>query len=155
MEFPYQLIDFDSQGERFSLVVNSIDVGTSATKQYGVTGAFFSAILDVPGVNANISCDFTLGNLYEFYNQLKECCEKVAGNAILKDYSSQNTMLEIGFINKTGHVDINGKLVNKGTKNMIGFAFNADQTYITPILASLKSFFDELTEIQGFGAFPY
>jgi len=156
LNFPYQLITFESQGEHFHLFADSIDEGTAATKQYGILNASFRAYLEVSGISANISCDFTLGNLYDFYKQLKECCEKVTGDAILQDYaSSKKTMFKVSFLDKTGHVDIDGMFVHYGTKNMVGFAFQTDQTYISPILHSLKCFFDALAKIQGFYDFPY
>ena len=151
MEFPYALIDFEEK-EGFTLLVASIDVPTDGiAKQYGVNRADFRAIFDVPGISANVHCDFTVGNLFKFYTQLIKCYNEVDGVAILEDYSSKRTMLSIDFNGGTGHVAIDGKFATLGGMvNMIGFGFETDQTYIKPIVNKLKRFFDELAEIQGF-----
>jgi len=156
LEFPYQLMNIESQGESFVLSAYHIDLGTPATKKYGILGASFSAVLAVSGIDAHIRCDFTLGNLFDFYNQLTKCYVELSGTAVLQDDSPhQNTMLKIYFVTKNGHANIDGKFVNRGTKNSIGFSFETDQTYIRSLVNTLKFFFDELTEMQGFSGFPY
>jgi len=151
LEFPYTLIDFEKK-EGFTLLVASIDVPTDGiAKPYGIARADFKAAFDVPGISANIHCDFTVGNLFSFYTQLQKCYNEVDGMAILEDYSCKRTMLSIGFKAYTGHVAIDGKFtIPDGMVNLIGFGFETDQTYIMPIVNNLKRFFDELAEIQGF-----
>jgi len=151
MEFPYTLIDFEKE-EGFILFVDSIDIPTTdIAKQYGISRVDFRVIFDVPGVNANIHCDFTVGNLFTFYNQLIKCYNEVNGVATLEDYSCERTVLSIDFTARTGHVAIDGKIgIPGGMVNLIGFGFETDQTYIKPIIDTLKRFFDELAEIQGF-----
>jgi len=150
LEFPYILIDFEEK-EGFVLYVAGIDVPTtSMAMQYGIHRADFRAVFEVPGVSANIHCDFTVGNLFKFYTRLVKCYNEVAGMAILEDYSCERTMLSIDFA-RTGHVAIDGKFaIPGGMVNLIGFGFETDQTYIRHIVNKLKRFFDELAEIQGF-----
>ena len=155
MEFPYTLIDFEKHGESFSLFAEGIDEGTAATKAYGIVRADFSISLDVDGINASFNCDFTLGNLFDFYKQLRDCYEKVSSEAVLEDYGQKNTMLRIDFLDRSGHVCIKGTFTKFATQNFIGFTFTTDQTYIKAMVNSLKRFFDELAEIQGFYDFQF
>ena len=155
MDFPYTLLSFEKHGESFVLFADSIDEGTAATKQYGIVSAVFRASLDVDGIKANIICDFTLKNLFDFYNQLADCYNKVIGHAVLEDYVKEKTMLRIGFLPRTGHVCIEGKFTKYGSQNMVGFSFTTDQAYIKPMVSSLRCFFDELAQIQGFYDFQF
>lgn len=57
-----------------------------------VTGRFGIAFNE-EGLNAEFSCDVTVGNVYSFFVQLKECHENINGSAILEDYSKVTRIL--------------------------------------------------------------
>lgn len=159
IELPYKLIDINTGGEHFVLQFNSLDDNQTeqSIKTGGLTGKF-GIIYQAGGIDCNFECDITVGNVYEFYVSLDDAWDILFGKnavAVLKNYGTlDRTNLTVSF-DKRGHCLVDGFFKNKNNqyKSGISFSFEIDQTYITDILNSMKTFFTELIRVQGHKVF--
>ncbi|MCL2463138.1 MAG: hypothetical protein FWF44_10770 [Defluviitaleaceae bacterium] len=149
MELPFFAIRINTGEENFELQLTNIDEYTAETLKWGGVSAKFKIIVDVKGIHADFQCCLTVGNLYNFYMQLSERHKNLQGSAELKYYSESLTNIIFTF-DKSGHCVICG-MVQNGTYsgNKVGFKIECDQTFITPVLVSLRTIFTEFAEIQG------
>ena len=159
LELPYKLIDI-RDGRKyliFSFKCFDDDQTEYSIQAGGVTGKF-EVIYKCCGIDSQFECDITIGNLYDFYIELKNVYECLPCNepvAILKNYGEILNRTNMTFtFDKLGHCNVNGYFKNKydGYDSGIMFEFKND-IYIYGILNSLEKFFDELKRIQGHGNF--
>ena len=160
LELPYELIYIKEGNKQFGLYFKSFDKHQSeySISVGGVTGTFEVAYSCL-GMDCRFECDITMGNLYSFYLQLEnvyECLPGIVPIATLENYGSlDRTNLTFKF-DKMGHVQINGRFMNKDAHYNSGILFDIsmDAFYnITYMIKTLKTFFDELKRIQGHSTF--
>lgn len=155
IEIPYNVIELYTNKGNFILSVVAIDEGTSESVKRGGITADFNIKISVKGISADFKCMISIGNLYAFYCQLQEKYRQLSGEAVLKDYSEKLTNIVFGF-HKTGKCKISGYACTGAySGNKIEFCLECDQTYINPVICSLKLLFAELAKLQGYYDFPY
>ena len=160
LELPYTLICIKEGSTQFDLYFKAFDEHQNeyTINAGGVTGTFEIAYSCL-GMDCRFECDITMGNLYSFYLQLEnvyECLPGIVPIATLENYGSlERSNLTFTF-DKKGHVQVNGRFMNKDTQYSSGILFDVtmDAFYnITYIINTLKSFFEELKRIQGHSNF--
>ena len=115
LKVPYKLIHIHQNlGDKFlsstfEFRIRCIDENqTEESVKYGGITASFDVILDSPSIKANIISSVTVGNVYKFYQELKQAYEKLEGSAELKEYGSEpRTNIKITF-EKNGRCSIKG-----------------------------------------------
>lgn len=160
LELPYTLICIKEGSTQFGLYFKSFDEHQNeyTINAGGVTGTFEIAYSCL-GMDCRFECDITMGNLYSFYLQLEnvyECLPGIVPIATLENYGSlERSNLTFTF-DKKGHVQVNGRFMNKDTQYCSGILFDVsmDAFYnITNMINALKYFFEELKRIQGHSNF--
>ena len=155
-ELPYKLIDINERNEHFVFEFKCFDNKQTdySVQAGGVTGRF-EVIYTCRGIESQFECDITIGNVYEFYNELKGAYKDINGKDLsvcLKNYGEvlKRSRLVIDF-DKLGHCILSGNFKNKDNyyKCGIDFEIEIDQTYILNFLGALEAFFNELKRIQG------
>ena len=155
MELPYCVFDISNNDGSFKLLIDSIYEGTSETYKKITVSADFSIQLVIDGINANMECFLTVGNLYEFFTELNNCYDNLKGTAMLKYYSPGYTNIFIDF-NARGGCKVHGEIAaGTGLRSGVKFSIECDQTYIKPNLRKLKLLFDDFAKIQGSYDFHY
>ena len=155
MEIPREIIGIHANEGDFTLSVIAINEGTPESIKLGGVTADINIQIHVDGIKADFRCLITVGNLYAFYSDLHDKYEHLNGEAVLKDHSGELTRIVFGF-DKTGKCTICGHVYNGAySGNKVGFRLTCDQTYINPIIRSLKLLFDEFAELQGYYDFHY
>lgn len=160
LELPYRLIYIKEGSTEFGLYFKSFDEHQSeySINAGGVTGTFEVAYSCL-GMDCRFECDITMGNLYSFYLQLEnvyECLPRVVPIATLENYGSLERTNLTFKLDKKGHVQVNGRFMNKDANYSSGIQFDVsmDAFYnITYIINALKRFFEELKRIQGHSNF--
>ena len=162
LKVPYKLIYINQNlGDKllnsiFEFRMKCIDKNqTEESVKHGGITASFDVILDSPNIKANIISKVTVGNVYKFYQELKQAYEKLEGSAELKEYGSKpRTNIKITF-EKNGRCSIKGYI--KEADYMIdlkayrGIDLNivCDQSYFNDALGNFETLFEELSKIQG------
>ena len=155
MEIPCNIIEICTNEGAFVLSIIAIDEGTPESIRRGGITADFNIQIRVDGINADFKCLLSVGNLFAFYSELQEKYRYLSGKAVLKDCSERLTNVIFDF-HKTGGCRIYGHAYSSAySGNKIEFSLDCDQTYISPVICSLKLFFDELAELQGYYDFLY
>ena len=155
MELPHNVFELCTSEGNLKLLMTAVDEGSPESLKRGGVTADFRIEIDISGITADLKCFISIGNLFCFYCDLLKCYENLRGEAILKDYSEKLTIIVFDF-SITGSCEIYGCVhSNSFSKNKVEFGLVCDQTYILPILSSLKHLFDELAKIQGYYDFPY
>jgi len=155
MELPYNAFEICTSEGNLKLLMTAVYEGSPESLKRGGVNADFRIEIDINGITADLKCYISVGNLYSFYNDLLKCYENLRGEAVLKDYSEKLTIIVFAF-SITGGCEIYGCVHSDSySKNKVEFGLECDQTYILPILYSLKRLFDELAKIQGYYDFPY
>ena len=160
LELPYELIRINEGSGQFGLYFKSFDENQSeySISAGGVTGKF-EVEYNCLGMDCKFECDITMGNLYSFYLQLEnvyECLPGIVPIATLENYGSLDRSNLTFKFDKMGHVQVNGRFMNKDAHYSSGILFDVtmDAFYnITYIINTLKSFFEELKRIQGHSNF--
>lgn len=154
-ELPYEIIDLSCDGITFSVNFLSFDEDQTpeSISRGGLTGSFGIAFRE-KGLSAEMPCMLTIGNAYDFYDQLKRSYDTLSGTAVLQDYGGRDTCIEI-FFEKTGKCKVSGKVKNKshGASGGIDFEFESDQSYFAYTVTHLEHFFKELAKLQGHDEF--
>ncbi len=90
----------------------------------------------------------TTGEVFSFYQQLKECNNKMAGSAV---YDSYETNLKFTASYDTlGHVTIHGEYSeNMSSNNQLDFSFGTDQSFIKYTLDELELFVAKYGDLKG------
>jgi len=154
VELPYCAIDISTDDGKMKLIVTAVNKGPSEFLKVGGLTADFNIKVVVKGIIADFKCYISVGNLYEFYKELKKCYNNLCGNAVLRDYSGKLTNIYVDF-DKIGRCIIRGYIQNGAySENGIGFCLRCDQSYIAPVINSLGRLFNELAELQGIHEFP-
>ncbi|MEH7350812.1 WapI family immunity protein [Gottfriedia acidiceleris] len=85
---------------------------------------------------------FSTGQLYEFYQQLHKCYEKIEGIINFPNPDSSELKLVLEFIG-LGQFTIQGSFQENLTEeNFLEFEFESEQSYLTSTLAELKEIVD-------------
>ena len=156
---PYKLIDFQQGDEQFVFAFKCFDEKQTdySIQHSGVTGSF-AIEYRCCGIDSHFELDVTVGNVYEFYESLKnayntQLCKDC--NAALRNYGSLDRTYILMSFDKIGHCLMKGLFLNGDHqyKSGISFEIEIDQTFIPEILSSLKCFFEELKRIQGHDTF--
>ena len=159
LELPYKLIDIGDSDEQFVLAFKCFEENqTDYSIQTGGATGNFEITYKCSGIDSQFEIDITIGNLYYFYNELKniyECLLGIDSVAVLKNYGTLNRTDMTFKFDKLGHIIVSGSFKNKSNNYKCGVAFDMqiDTSYIYDILHSLKYFFDELKRIQGHSKF--
>lgn len=162
LKLPYKLIHIHQNlGDKFlssifEFRMRCIDENqTQESVKYGGITASFDVILDSPSIKANIISKVTVGNVYKFYQELKQAYEKLEGSAELKEYGSEpRTNIKIAF-ERSGKCSINGYIKDADymvdLKAYRGIDINivCDQSYFNDVLRNFEILFEELNKIQG------
>lgn len=157
LKLPMKLIDIEKDAEHFIFEFLEFDKNQSdySIKMGGITGKFGIRYSDY-GINCEFPCDITVGNVFEFYENLKQGYGQLDGTAALRDYTGDRFKMTIAF-HKHGHCVMNGTFKNKNNlyKSGITILMYCDQTYIGPSITSLEQLFTEFAKIQGNTQFLY
>lgn len=159
LELPYKLIDIKNGSEHLRLAFKCFDDNQTdySIQAGGVTGEFVVSYKG-RGIDSLFECDITIGNLYDFYIELKNIYENLPGIepfAVLKNHGTLNRT-DITFrFDKLGHCFVSGYFKNKsnGYKSGIIFDIQIELPNIYDLLHSLEKFFNELKRIQGHSNF--
>lgn len=93
------------------------------------------------------------GNFYDFFVKLKECYQKLTGEATLESYE-KNLKLNIVF-DGLGHARIVGTYQEYyHDKNKLEFDLKSDQTYLYQSVAMLEYVYDKYGDNKGILAKP-
>lgn len=155
---PFKLIDFHFEAFSFGFLFKEFDEGQSdySIEHGGVTGVF-SVAFNEEGLNAEFPCDVTVGNVYSFFVQLRECYKNINGSAILEDYSKERVHIEVIFYNN-GYCGVDIDVANYSLDNSCGkikVNFQCNQSYWGDIIDNFNMFFTELARLQGYYDFKY
>ena len=86
-----------------------------------------------------VSLWVTTGNIYDFYQELKKCQDKLSGQASFRSYEN-NLIFNVNY-DSLGHAYISGEYSEyNDVNNTLKFGFHTDQTFI-------KESVDELWKI--------
>jgi len=88
------------------------------------------------------------GEIFEFFQQLKNCNDKLTGTAYFKSYEGN---LEINaHYDNAGHVNVEGKFSEQNEfGNKLQFEFNSDQTFIRYTIDELQIIADKYGDMKG------
>ncbi len=88
------------------------------------------------------------GELFNFYQELKNCNEKIAGTV---KYVSYEAHLELTIeYDVTGRVSVNGTFSEHSQfENNLEFNFTTDQTFIRTTINELESIVDKYGDMKG------
>lgn len=153
---PFNLIDMVlSEGNKtiidFKIRLCEIDKNQDMelVEQLGLT-ARFDVVLKTDSINACILTGLTVGNVYKFYNTLKDAYEKSDGYAQLKEYGTNSgTDFSVVF-DVSGLCDVQGKFSDNGSINSgVKFDFHCEKDCFCNSLKNLEYMFKEFAEFQG------
>lgn len=155
---PFKLMDFHFETFSFEFLFKEFDKEQSdyAIEHGGVTG-IFSVAFNEEGLNVQFPCDVTVGNVYSFFVQLKECYGSMNGAVVLEDYSKERVHMEVIFYN-SGQCEVDIEVANYSSYNSCGkikVNFQCDQSYWRNIIDNFNIFFTELARLQGYYDFKY
>lgn len=157
---PYDIIEitkgtlYDGDKIAFKMRLYEIPIDqTMESLKFGGVNANFDIIYETRNIKANIVIDTTVGNMYDFYQQLMEAYEKLNGKAILKNYGSSRCNLTVT-LSKNGHCNVNG-YINDISLNGVNINIDIDQSYCYQWINNFKVIFNELGRIQGDKKFLY
>lgn len=124
-------------------------------EQLGLT-ARFDVVLKTDSINACILTGLTVGNVYKFYNMLKNAYEKSDGYAQLKEYGTNSgTDFSVVF-DVSGLCDVYGEFSdNNSIKSGIKFDFHCERNYFLNSLKNLEYMFRIFAEFQGNEKFDF
>lgn len=160
IKLPYNIIKIRKgslyEGSIVDFKIRLYDIPNNQTEEsikFGGVVANFDMILETTNINANILVDTTVGNMYEFYRQLKNAYENLNGKAVLKNYGDSRCNLEVTF-SQDGSCNIRG-YINDKCLNGININIDIDQSYCYEWFDNFKTVFKELERIQGDDKFLY
>ena len=153
LPLPYNLIEAASGG--FELDYIGLKEGQNEySLKYGVEGKFLLRIYGLGTEIISEVCDLTVGNVYEFFRELKIMMKDIKGTAVLKEYGERT--INISFTaEKRGIVSVRGVYCPKDTGiiDEIKFCFEVEPNVLDNSLKRFKTLFDSLAEIQGYYEF--
>ncbi|MCA0983382.1 hypothetical protein LCL89_04870 [Halobacillus yeomjeoni] len=91
---------------------------------------------------------FTTGEVFEFYQELKQCFQKLRGDVVFSNYDS-NLRIEISFTS-FGHFIMKGFFQERPDQdNQLQFEIESDQSYLSSTLNQLEKFVDYYGDLKG------
>ncbi|MBB2145343.1 hypothetical protein GM921_07605 [Pedobacter sp. LMG 31464] len=88
------------------------------------------------------------GEIYLFFDQLKNCNERLDGTAKFASYEGDLEFLA-AFDHATGHVSIKGFFTEHEFSNCLNFEFSSDQTFMTTTIKELQILFQKYGDVKG------
>jgi hypothetical protein len=90
----------------------------------------------------------TTGDLYSFYKELKNCQEKVKGQANLNSY--ENNLHSTITYDEFGHAVLRGKFTEKyEEENTLEFELKSDQSYLNSTISELERMIEKYGDNTG------
>lgn len=153
LTLPYTLIE--ASNKSFGLDYIGLTEGQNEySLSYGIEGKFLIRIYDLGTEIISEVCDLTVGNVYEFFRELKAMMKDIKGTAVLKEYGERT--INISFTAaKRGIIYVSGVYCPKHTDiiDEIKFGFEVEPSVLDNSLKRFKTLFDSLAEIQGYYEF--
>jgi len=96
---------------------------------------------------ANSKFYTSTGEIFDFFQQLKECNSKLTGTAIYNSYE-HNLKLTASY-DKLGHIDIKGIFSDNNQNNNLQFTMSTDQTFIQSTIKELELIVGKYGDMKG------
>lgn len=113
-------------------------------------GYDLSSIIEIKSRSFNVKSVLytSTGQIYQFFQQLKSCNEKLSGTAKFVSYEG-NLDFTAGYDN-LGHVNIKGRFSEQNQfDNELKFEFTSDQTFIHSTVDELNLITDKYGDMKG------
>ncbi len=131
--------EFKIAGNKDFILVKLVEVlgFPDRTTHWGGYDAIADIEMSVGNLSANSKFYLSTGNIFTFYEELKECYEKLSGKAIFESYE-KNLNFEVIF-ELTGKIRIAGNFIeNHHSQNELKFELQSDQSYLPQTLLQLS-----------------
>lgn len=135
-------------GDFLTLTLTEVFDFPDKTCAWGGYDARAELTLKAGGFQVKSAFYTTTGEIFSFYQQLKDCNSKLKGSAIYDSYEA-NLKFTASY-DDMGHITIHGDFSeNLITVNKLTFAFGSDQSFIKYTLDDLTSLVAKYGDLKG------